>query len=157
MVSWSGGYPPFLVMRSEAAEILDGVRLDWFAVDTEDRRFLDRTAATSDQRYYYRVYSKNSPPRVFAMQPAAPRSRDTVTLYGVGFGTECEDNHVMFISSPWIDVSVVEPCEPMQLGFSIPAVTGVGRIMVITPTGACEIGDADDHGSCFDHPPPKTW
>jgi hypothetical protein len=64
-VTWSGGTPPFQVLRADAARFDRASRLDWLADRAMARHHVDATPRRPDQHYYYQVYDYYSALELF--------------------------------------------------------------------------------------------
>jgi len=65
-VTWSGGTPPFQVIRGDAPRFDRAREVDWLAERATERRLIDSRAREPDQRYYYQVYDFNSSRELFS-------------------------------------------------------------------------------------------
>jgi len=65
-VTWSGGTPPFQVIRGDVPRFDRATELDWLADRAMERRHVDSKARKPGRRYYYQVYDYNSARELFS-------------------------------------------------------------------------------------------
>jgi len=65
-VTWSGGTPPFQVIRGDAPRFDRATELDWLADRATQRRHVDAKPRKPGRRYYYQVYDYNSARELFS-------------------------------------------------------------------------------------------
>jgi hypothetical protein len=65
-VTWSGGTPPFLVIRGDAPRFDRAIELDYLAERVMDHRYVDTRARQPGRSYYYQVYDFNSARELFS-------------------------------------------------------------------------------------------
>jgi hypothetical protein len=65
-VTWSGGTPPFLVIRGDGPRFDRAKELDWLAERVMAHRYLDARPRASGEHYYYQVYDFNSARELFS-------------------------------------------------------------------------------------------
>lgn len=73
-VSWSGGTPPFIVVRSDTEDLRLATRLDVVAPAARVSEFVDPRAFLARRRLFYQVYDRNSLPDIFGFSPEGWRS-----------------------------------------------------------------------------------
>lgn len=66
VVIWSGGTPPFLIVRADAPRFDSAAELLYLADGVSQRRHLDTKARKPDRRYYYQVYDYHSAREIFS-------------------------------------------------------------------------------------------
>jgi len=65
-ITWSGGTPPFQVIRGDAPRFDRATEIDWLADRAKERRLVDSKARKPDRRYYYQVYDYHSARELFS-------------------------------------------------------------------------------------------
>lgn len=68
VITWSGGTPPFSVVRGDAARFDQATEVMHLSETVSKRRYVDLGALRSGRRYYYQVYDLNSAPEVFSIR-----------------------------------------------------------------------------------------
>ena len=147
-LTWTGGHPPFLVVREVPDPGETTSTLKYVAEDLVVRKFVDR-GVPAGKRYWYRVFDSNAPPEIFGVSPAgvvAPG--DLVLVTGVGFSKNCAEIHVDQGGDPWPPYK----CSFTELRFKVPGDIVNGSMSIATPTGA-----AFDFDSHWERSKPQTW
>ena len=75
-VTWSGGTPPFQVVRGDAPRFDRAQELDWLAERADERRLVDSKARKAERRYYYQVYDFNSARELYSGPEHAHETHD---------------------------------------------------------------------------------
>ena len=65
VVTWSGGTPPFLIVRGNAARFDRASELNYIE-RIREHRYVDSSVRQSDRRYYYQVYDNFSARELFS-------------------------------------------------------------------------------------------
>jgi len=84
VVTWSGGTPPFLIVRGNAARFDQASDLHYIE-RIQDRRYVDSSVRQPDRRYYYQVYDNFSAREIFS---GPEHSHDTGNEHETGDGGE---------------------------------------------------------------------
>jgi hypothetical protein len=133
---WSGGSPPFTIVRGDSACFRDAERIWLVAENVDDRHFVDRRAQSIGARLYYRVFDKNSPPEAhWIVQPDSRRGR-RAEIRGVAFDRNCARNAVYIDGVP----AEVIDCNFIQLVVLAPQDRASGKVVVETSAGADVVG-----------------
>lgn len=155
LLSWSGGTPPFVVVRGDAGSLDEATKVEYLSMNVAGRRFLDSGALRKGHRFYYQVYDHNSVPEVFTMTPDDPHEGDVATIRGIGFSRDCARNIVVFDGG--LEVRPRGKCDFTGFQFTIPLGAVSGSLMFVSPNG---VGGFGDHQSyrCDGMPrSPATW
>ena len=136
VLRWEGGTPPFLVLRGDDEDFTAAKDVRLLASDVAAREFRDR--AEGGQRYWYQVADRHSPPLLFRTDPRAPHDGDLVTIHGVGFATNCRDNHL--ILGGQMDAAPLQNCTLTSVQFKVPLHVISDEPMVMTGRGLGRFG-----------------
>jgi hypothetical protein len=154
IVSWSGGTPPFTVVRSDAADFRKAALVDVVASGIPSRRFVDRKAFDPDERLYYQVYDPTSPPDVFGFSPDGGLPGAEIRVRGVGFPSNCDE---IVLQAGGVEVPIKLDCSFTGFVFKVPQNAVTGHLLVGTPAGVADAG-LDQEMYCNGTPRhPVTW
>jgi hypothetical protein len=91
IVRWSGGTPPFSVVRSDGPCFGKANEIKYLSDKISGHRYIDRHAQRAKRRFWYQVYDDNSGTQVFSIGPAEPERGDPTVIHPNGFG-DCGDS-----------------------------------------------------------------
>jgi hypothetical protein len=131
-----GGTPPFVVLRSDAADFT--AARDVRVLATAEREFRDRVGR--GQRYWYQVMDRHSPPLLFRTEPDVPHEGELVTIRGAGFDPNCKGNHLIMEGT--MDVAPLQDCTSSSVSFKVPLHAVSGELEVMTGRGLGVFGSA---------------
>jgi len=154
-VTWSGGTPPFILVRGDVRNLAEATKVEYLSMDTSARRFVDPGAFSRGRRFYYQVYDHNSVPEVFTMTPDDLREGGAVTVRGVGFSGDCATNTVVFEGG--IEVRPNGKCSFIGFQFTVPPKVVSGSIMFVSPNGVGGFGDHQSYRCDGISRRPATW
>lgn len=154
-VTWSGGTPPFVVVRSDRESFRDDEHLDVLAMTLSSREYVDPAGRPSGGRRYYQVYDVNSGPKVYGFFPNAGLPGSQVRVRGTGFPSDCEDITVFLGGS---EAPTKRDCSFTGFTFEVPPKSHVGYLVIVTPGGATVAGGLDEEEMCHGKPRhPVSW
>jgi len=153
-LSWSGGTPPFTVVRSETEDFRHAKDLEVVAPTVRSNGFEDRRAFSTDKRFFYQVYDQNSPPDIFEFSPDGGLPGAEITVRGVGFCSDCGKIGV-YIGG--VEAPVKLECGFLGFKFKTPTNAMTGYLVVAAPGGVADAGmEAEDE--CRGKPRrPRSW
>ena len=141
VLRWEGGTPPFLVLRGDDEDFTAAREVRLLASDVAAREFRDRVEG--GRRYWYQVADRNSPPLLFRTDPSDPHEGDLVTIHGVGFDSNCRNNHL--ILGGRMDAVPLQNCTFTSVQFEVPLHVISDEPMVMTGRGLGRFGfDLED-------------
>lgn len=154
ILQWSGGTPPFIIVRGEKQDFANDVAVTYLATGVTLRTFTDREALPDGKRYWYQVYDDNSKPEIFTMTPERATEGEVVTVRGIGFKGNCPD--IRFMLEGGQSAQVLE-CSFMELTVRLPAHAVSGVLSVATANGIGGFGN--NQGGWGEYPmrQPVTW
>jgi hypothetical protein len=91
IVTWTGGTPPFTVIRADGPCFGQASELKYLSQDVGGHRYIDRGALRAKRRFWYQVYDVNSGPTIFSISSGEPKEPDPSTIHPNGSG-ECGDD-----------------------------------------------------------------
>ena len=138
LLRWTGGTPPFVVLRSEAADFTAARDVRVLAAGVASREYRDRVGR--GQRYWYQVMDRHSPPLLFRIEPDAPHEGELVTIHGAGFDVNCKRNHLIMEGT--MDVAPLQDCTSSSVSFKVPLHAVSGELEVMTGRGLGVFGSA---------------
>jgi hypothetical protein len=154
VVTWSGGTPPFTIVRSDAEDLATATRLEVVAQNQRTSRFVDRGASRAGNRSYYQVYDVNSVPVVFGLSPDGGLPGSKITVRGVALRSDCDELTVRIAGH---DVPTKFDCSFTGFSFKVPVDAFTGSVIVATPAGATVVG-AEEAETCKGEPRrPRSW
>ena len=148
VVNWSGGTPPFVVVRSNADDLRLAQRLEVVTASSRSRRVVDHDVLASGRRLFYQVYDHNSQPQVFGFSPDGGLPGAEIRVRGVGFPSDCGKIKVM---AGGVDVPEKLDCGFLGFTFRVPVNGMTGYLLVATPAGATVAG-AQSEPTCNGKP-----
>lgn len=152
IVSWTGGTPPFVVMRGTADDFTQADSVEVIATDLFEREYSDHNAAKDGTHYYYLVYGENSVPEIFSIVPNGGRPGQPITIRGAAFSDDCTENSVYFAGK---SARITEDCRFDRIVFAVPEDAVTGYVVVSSPGGA---GFPGHHNYCRGHKlSPRSW
>lgn len=154
-LTWSGGTPPFMVVRSESEDFSADEYLEVLALAVPSRQFVDRGVVASDGRLFYQVFDANSQPQIFRFTPNAGLPGSQVQVRGVGFPSDCNQITVLVGGA---EVPTKLDCSFTGFTFEVPTDSVTGYLMVATPAGATVAGSPYQGEYCKGQlQPPRSW
>lgn len=138
LLRWKGGTPPFVVLRSDAADFTAARDVRALAGAVPIREFRDRIGR--GVRYWYQVMDRHSPPLLFRIEPNDPHEGDLVTIRGAGFNPDCKRNHLIIEGT--MDAAPLQRCTSSSVSFQVPLHSVSGDIEVMTDRGPGMFGSA---------------
>ena len=72
LVTWSGGTPPFLIIRADAECFGRSSELTYLSSTITTHRFVDVRASKSGKRFWYNVFDANSDTELYSIGPSEP-------------------------------------------------------------------------------------
>jgi len=138
LLRWKGGTPPFVVLRSDAADFTAAGDVRVLAAGVALRDYRDRVG--SGERYWYQVMDRHSPPLLFRTEPDVPHEGELVTIHGAGFDPNCKGNHLIIEGT--MDVAPLQHCTSSTVSFKVPLHAVSGVLEVMTGRGLGVFGSA---------------
>jgi len=138
LLRWKGGTPPFVVLRSDAADFTAARDVRVLATGVALREYRDRVG--SGERYWYQLMDRHSPPLVFRTEPDIPHEGELVTIHGAGFDPNCKGNHLIMAGT--MDVAPLQRCTFSSVSFKVPLHAVSGELQVLTGRGLGVFGSA---------------
>ena len=89
-VTWSGGTPPFSVVRADAECFGKASEVRYLVDGVSGHRYVDKSSLVPGKRYWYQVFDDNSPMEVWYMGPPEPKGSDPKVMHPDGKG-DCGD------------------------------------------------------------------
>jgi hypothetical protein len=131
LLRWQGGTPPFVVLRSDAADFTAARDVRVLAAGVAPREYRDRVGR--GKRYWYQVIDRHSPPLLFRIEPDVLHEGELVTIHGAGFDANCKGNHLIVEGT--MDAASLEHCTSSSVSFKVPLHAVSGEIEVMTDRG----------------------
>jgi len=131
LLRWTGGTPPFVVLRSDASDFTAARDVRVLAAGVAPREYRDRFGP--EKRYWYQVMDRHSPPLLFRIEPDDPHEGALVTIYGAGFDAKCGGNHLIMAGE--MDAAPLQHCTSSSVSFKVPLHAGSGELGVMTDRG----------------------
>jgi hypothetical protein len=132
-ITWSGGTPPFTLVRGNTDHFSKATRLEVLSSRLHSRRFVDRGAFVPGKRFYYQVYDHNSQPEVFEFTPDGGLPGAVITVRGVAFAPDCSKMTVLMAGTK---AEEKLDCTFTSFKFKVPKNAVTGSLIVATPAGA---------------------
>ena len=138
LLRWKGGTPPFVVLRSDAADFTATRDTRILAAGVTIREYRDRIGR--GERYWYQVMDRHSPPLLFRTEPNDPHEGELVTIRGAGFNPDCKGNHLIIEGT--MDAAPLQRCTSSSVSFQVPLHSVSGDVEVMTDRGPGLFGSA---------------
>jgi hypothetical protein len=152
LLRWTGGTPPFIVMRSDRESFSNDA--DLVMVESRAPNRLVGVSERTGTRYpyWYQAFDRNSVPQAFSVKPLKFKKGQTVTVRGIGFSKDCAQNRVLVAGTAADDV---RGCSGSGLKFRAPSDADASAITFEGPHGNGGVGDQQRCKGVLQHP--LTW
>ena len=151
-VTWKGGTPPFMVVRSNEAMLSDKSDVRIIESNLDTRILIIPEHPGLRYPYWYQVFDSNAVPEAFSVKPAIFAKGQTITLRGVGFSENCALNQV---TVGGIAAEDVRGCSRNGLKFRAPVNSEASHIGIQGPRGNGGVGDQQRCNGAIRHP--QSW
>ena len=81
IVTWSGGTPPFSIMRADGPCFGSANELTYLSEHVSGRRYVDHQVLSVKRRFWYQVFDRNSAVYVFSISSGEPKEHDPRTIH----------------------------------------------------------------------------
>jgi hypothetical protein len=152
LLTWSGGTPPFVVMRSDRGSFSEGADLTLVESRVSTRQFVIPERPGLRYHYWYQVFDRNSVPEAFSVKPATFKKEQRVSVRGIGFSKDCAQNRVLVAG---IVAGEIRGCSENGLKFRAPADSNASTVSFVGPNGNGSVGDQQRCKGALQHP--LTW
>jgi len=152
IVTWKGGTPPFVVVRSKEATLSDKGDVVIIESNLDTRTLVIPEHPGLRDPYWYQVFDSNAVPEAITVKPALFTKGQTISLRGVGFSKDCALNKVTVGGVPAEDV---RDCSRNGLKFRAPVSSEASQIRVQGPTGNGGVSDQQRCNGEIRHP--QSW
>ena len=154
VITWSGGTPPFTVIRADKEDLAFAKRIEVIASAVRSRRFTDPRALLTRRKSYYQVYDSNSIPRLLEISPDAGLPGTEIRVHGVGFPSDCRK---ITVELAGVKAETKSNCSFTGFTFKVPLDAITGSIIVATPAGVADT-DSEETEFCKGTPRlPRSW